>query len=103
MISQGQHARNYKEISFNAVVPGKEGLVKTTFGTGWGPCGRWVKSLEVSISLAAVEIRQESYARETWEADPGASVPMVNGATREIKHFVYKLEDIAGRITAIEA
>ena len=110
-----------KQIKFN--VPDRNPARTTTlnWSTGKGPCGRYVEVLEVTITLAAVTIRQVSY-----EHDPGvimarwhkiatadqkdqaeyAKVQKAyeeNQSSREIKSFIYKLEDIRGRIEAIEA
>ncbi|NBF03791.1 hypothetical protein GV819_15970 [Pseudomonas sp. Fl5BN2] len=111
---------NLKEIKFYAQHPTKEGLIETVFRLGQGPCKRWVERLSVEITLAALTIVQESHEEDysALENDyykrlrAGALDTEVRAmnehlhrlrATRETKRFVYKLEEIHGRITAIEA
>lgn len=62
------------------------------FALGLGPCGRWVTELTVEIDLATVRVVQASYATERHSFYRYAP---------EVKHFVYRLEDIRGRITAL--
>lgn len=94
-------------------------LQELNWSLGMGPCGRWVESLEVDITLAVVTIKQTSYAGDL-EALQRAAIarmkpeerkglwilmcPEVDAMrlTEEIKTFIYKLEDVRGRIEAIE-
>lgn len=109
---------NVKQIKFN--VPDRNPALTTTlnWSTGKGPCGRFVEGLEVNITLSAVTIRQVSYKADPhailrdWHAASltGDSARLFdigqaseeNSKSREIKAFIYKLEDIRGRIEAIE-
>ncbi|KPA96925.1 hypothetical protein PF70_03081 [Pseudomonas asplenii] len=101
MISQSHYVRNCREISFNAIVPGHSEPLKTTFRDGWGPCGRWVMTLRLDFTATMLVIRQESYehAVNVTYLDSKELVP--GGC--ETKTFMYKLADIVGRITAVEA
>lgn len=126
---------NVKHIKFKVAMPPKvvpvagvrgfltvpQGCKDLVWQLGKGPCGRYVEGLEVTITLAAVTIRQVSYKHDpgvimarwhkiatTDQKDPEeyAKVQKAyegNQSSREIKSFVYKLEDIHGRIEAIEA
>lgn len=97
-------------------------LQELNWSLGLGPCGRWVESLDVDITLAVVTIKQTSYAEDhtvlmkaamahiienkgAWQLGPGpeyAEELQRNVKTQEIKTFIYKLEDVRGRIEAIE-
>lgn len=97
-------------------------LQELNWSLGMGPCGRWVESLEVDITLAVVTIKQTSYEEDhstlvrsatdhlietkgAWLQGPGpefAEKLQRNVKTQEIKTFIYKLEDVRGRIEAIE-
>lgn len=123
---------NVKHIKFKVAMPPKvvpvigargfltvpQGCKDLVWKLGKGPCGRYVEGLEVTITLAAVTIRQVSYKHDPgvimdrWRKLSDQPNPTyyhdvqqayeANAATREIKSFVYKLEDIHGRIEAIE-
>lgn len=94
-------------------------LQELNWSLGLGPCGRWVESLEVDITLAVVTIKQTSYERDYSLAEKAAIARMEPAQhkglwvlmcpeleelrrTKEIKTFIYKLEDVRGRIEAIE-
>lgn len=111
-----------KHIKFNVVAPKIASTKELNWSLGMGPCGRWVESLEVDITLAVVTIKQTSYAKDGRAMlkelvdGMGDEVKRVNGGfhwvtsgeiienskTKEIKTFIYKLEDVRGRIEAIE-
>lgn len=123
---------NVKLIKFKVSMPPKvvpvvgargfltvpQGCKDLVWQLGKGPCGRYVEGLEVTITLAAVTIRQVSYLKdaadslrkwkvaiETGDTEGSYRHRMAieeNAASREVKSFVYKLEDIHGRIEAIE-
>lgn len=88
------------------------------WGLGKGPCGRWVAKLSAEIDMATIRVTQESYSR-----DRSADLDRVDIATyslyrknlseimelqmelradRKIETFVYKLEDVRGRIKALQ-
>lgn len=88
--------------------------------TGLGPCGREVVELSYSVTLAALTIRQVSHPKGFSELSERA-MELVQHTTkgpklvdelvakhyallddRKVEQFVYKLEDIVGRIRAIE-
>lgn len=95
-------------------------LQELNWSLGLGPCGRWVESLEVDITLAVVTIKQTSYPEsplalyEIWMSTPlkvethrdryvaARDKYHACKAQAEIKTFIYKLEDVRGRIEAIE-
>lgn len=119
---------NVKEIKFGFNDQGTERF--HTFALGLGPCGRWVTDLKVEISLAALTITQTSYTedmaaiqrraiRELRAAHRDWEPPYPDAAARrlvqaqtvcerlqkepgEVKVFVYRLEDIRGRIVALQ-
>jgi hypothetical protein len=84
--------------------------------TGWGPCGRWVYKLTAEIDMATVRITQESYSKDRQQdIYQTHSLGMVGHTTasiiklsndlrddRKIETFVYKLEDVRGRIKAVQ-
>ena len=123
---------NVKQIKFNVDMPSKihrlesskalisvpQGPKELMWSLGKGPCGRYVEGLEVTITLSAVTIRQVSYKADPhailrdWHAasltgdsakrfDIGQAAEE-NSKSREIKTFTYKLEDVRGRIEALE-
>lgn len=138
---------NVKEIKFGFADYGVDKL--HTYSLGLGPCGRWVSSLVVEISLASLTIKQESFtedrdgaqrvawaeymtlqagllkARGSHQLDGvgwdnvqymtptlgawkerntrnAAERERIGALRGETKVFVYKLEDIRGRITALQ-
>ncbi|WCD55441.1 hypothetical protein LABOLPEG_00039 [Pseudomonas phage phi 21A] len=86
--------------------------------TGKGPCGRWVHTLDIKIDKDFVRIKQESYSKDQTEllqivADLQAQVGVFHQVAtmdrlldadnllrkdRKVEHFVYKMDDIKGRI-----
>lgn len=88
--------------------------LELNWSLGMGPCGRWVESLVVDITLAVVTIKQTSYVEDhtaltmaatahlietegQWLQGPGpefAEKLQRNVKTQEIKTFIYKLEDV---------
>ena len=109
---------NVKQIRFKASTSPERPPEELNWSTGKGPCGRFVEGLEVNITLSAVTIRQVSYKADPhailrdWHAasltgdsakrfDIGQAAEE-NSKSREIKTFTYKLEDVRGRIEALE-
>ncbi|UKL14721.1 hypothetical protein [Pseudomonas phage Pf17397_F_PD1] len=90
------------------------------WSTGLGPCGRWVHRLNAEIDMATIRITQESYSRDrskdlekviisTLAASPYrttmAEVVRLNRELADdckVETFIYKLEDVRGRIKAVE-
>ncbi|BAO20675.1 hypothetical protein X917_gp09 [Pseudomonas phage PPpW-4] len=62
------------------------GIKEHAWGLGMGPCGRYVHSLEVSVTPELLTISQTSYPSE-FSADD-----------RKVEHFVYKMSDVVGRV-----
>lgn len=112
-----------KHIKFNVVAPKIASTKELNWSLGMGPCGRWVESLKVDITLAVVTVTQTSFTEDpTPHYVKWMSLCTVNRTaresevlkeahksyydvygTKEIKTFIYKLEDVRGRIEAIEA
>ncbi|ADV35665.1 hypothetical protein phiIBB-PF7Ap05 [Pseudomonas phage phiIBB-PF7A] len=94
---------------------------------GLGPCGRWVDQLTAEIDMATLRIRQTSYSSDPTKElervqrglykDDGALEPFGPNKRdrmaalearqrlikdRKIETFIYKLEDVRGRIKAVE-
>ena len=123
---------NVKQIKFNVDMPSKihrlesskalisvpQGPKELMWSLGKGLCGRYVEGLEVTISLATLTIKQVSYEHDSgalmdrWRRIDRRSGPEEyadvqkayeeNSKSREIKTFTYKLEDVRGRIEALE-
>ena len=90
------------------------------WSTGMGPCGRWVNRLSAEIDMETIRITQESYSRDrskdlekvmisTLTSSPyRTNVAEVVKLSRElsddcrVETFIYKLEDVRGRIKAVE-
>lgn len=66
-----------------------DGIKTHEFQLGLGPCGRWVTAMEVHVDLATVRVVQVSFSEDTSDD------------TAETKVFMYRLEDIRGRIAAL--
>lgn len=80
----------YQSIKFTAV--GLDGLIKTTFELGLGPCGRVVTELYMGCGDKWITIIQTSFP-------PGFEGKQDH---REIKEFLYKIRDVRGRIMATQ-
>lgn len=89
------------------------------WSTGMGPCGRWVGKLSAEIDMATIRVTQESYTRDRSEdlekvrmSSLSVGLPLTVGEiiklSRELQEdskvetFIYKLEDVRGRIKAVE-
>lgn len=94
------------------------------WSTGMGPCGRWVGRLQAEIDMATVRVTQTSYSTdrskeltELLELDRMAThgrpsnlghlydlydLSSELSADCKIETFIYKLEDVRGRIKAVE-
>ena len=88
--------------------------------TGFGPCGRWVHRLSAEIDMATIRITQESYSRDRSKDLEKVIISTLSVApyrttmaeTIKLSHdlqedckietFIYKLEDVRGRIKAVE-
>lgn len=114
----GVFKMHVKQIRFKASTSPERPPKELNWSTGKGPCGRYVADLKVNITLSAVTIRQDSYTDDPhallreWSkaAQEGdmekrgllARASEENSKSREIKTFTYKLEDVRGRIEALE-
>jgi len=72
-------------IRFLAMIPGRPSAVETEFVLGDGPCGRHVDSLEVTFNRSFLLVSQ-------------GTLPVDDHDVYQIKEFLYKMEDIRGRI-----
>ncbi|WGH28270.1 hypothetical protein 10P302A_gene0010 [Pseudomonas phage 10P302A] len=73
-----------KHVRFLAFVPGVGQPQLVEFTLGDGPCGRHVDCLEVYLDKSFIQIVQGSTGVEQDDY--------------EIKHFLYKMSDVQGRI-----
>lgn len=94
------------------------------WGLGKGPCGRWVGKLYAEIDMATVRVTQESYSSDrsddialvdSWGglghfspkqriSHMGAMIDIQRQLheDRKVETFIYKLEDVRGRIKAVQ-
>lgn len=116
-----------ESIAFTYLHPSSDGAVmvsrKLEWGLGVGPCGRFVDDLQVSITLTVLRIRQVSlkddptvlydkYLKTLEKFDKGkAKAKAVEDARshwaaakkdRKVESFIYKIEDVLGRIQFTE-
>lgn len=73
-----------QSIRFLATVPGMAQPFLTEFALGEGPCGRFVDGLWVEFNKSFLLISQGSIGDDDLY---------------EVKEFIYKMDDVHGRIT----
>jgi hypothetical protein len=83
-----QHQTLATEVRFLCLIPGRAAPVETVFELGMGPCGRVVEDLAYAVGDGLLVISQGSRGSEPDDY--------------QLKNFIYKMDDVRGRIVTIE-